>query len=100
MDTDNLVTCHWLTPTHLMADPYRFESEECPWTCLRDGYPRPLTGAELCRCAACARWEPRTYDSAARDLIFEAWGTGDMPMKPRSYDEARHDMVMEAWGVQ
>ena len=98
--TSNLVTCHWLTPTRLMGDPYTFEAEVRPWTCLRDGCPRPLSMTELHDCASCARWEPRTFESARRDLIFETWGPGDMAPRHRTYDEARREAVAETWGVE
>lgn len=97
--TDEIATCHWLTPTRLMPHPYGYESHERPWTCLRDGYPRPLDMSEFHQCAACARWEPRTFDDERRDLVFEAWGGVSVP-EHRSFDEARRDLVLEAWGVE
>ena len=56
------VTCHWLTPTRVMPHPYSLDAENKPWTCLRDGVPRALTGDEVARCAGCPRWEARTID--------------------------------------
>jgi hypothetical protein len=100
-NASDLVTCDWLTPTRIMPNPYCFEAGLKPWSCLRDGYPRPLDVGELRQCAACPRWEPRTFDAVKRDLVFEVWGTGDqVPSKPRSFDEVKRDLVLEAWGVE
>lgn len=98
MDND-VVTCHWLTPTRIMPHPYCFEAAVKPWSCLRDGYPRPLDMSELRQCAECPRWEPRSFDAVQRDLVFEVWGTGDQIEKPRTLDDAKRDLVLEAWGV-
>ena len=98
--TDNAITCHWLTPTRLMSDPSRFEAGIRPWSCLRDGYPRPLDLSELHQCATCARREARTFDAVKRDLVFEAWGTGDFVPRHRTLDDVRRDLVLEAWGVE
>lgn len=92
--------CHWLSPTWLMPHPASLKEASRPWSCLRDGYPRPLSANEFEQCAECARWEPRTFDAVKRDLIFEAWGTGELPTPNRSFDEAKHDLVLEAWGVE
>src|SRR5262249_30101591 len=48
----DVVTCHWLTPTRIMPHPYCFEAAVKPWSCLRDGYPRPLDMDELRQCGA------------------------------------------------
>ena len=97
--TDHPVTCHWLTPTRIMPSPYWFEAGVRPWSCLRDGCPRPLDGNELHQCATCARWEPRTFDSVKRDLVFEAWGVGDAVQVSTTFDDVRRKLVLEAWGV-
>ena len=93
------VTCHWLTPTRVMPSPYWFEAGVRPWSCLRDSCPRPLDANELHRCATCARWEPRTFDSVKRDLVFEAWGVGDAVQVSTTFDDVRRKLMWEAWGV-
>jgi hypothetical protein len=95
----NDVACHWLTPTRLMPQPYWLDAGVHPWSCLRDGCPRPLSLDELRRCATCPRWEPRTFDAARRDLVFEAWGGVPVPER-RTFDDAKRDLVCEAWGVR
>ena len=98
--TNNAVTCHWLSPTRIMPEPYRIEALTRPWACIRDGYPRPLDSHELCDCASCVRREPRTFEAAKRDLILEAWGGADAVRHEPSYDEARRIEVLQAWGVE
>jgi hypothetical protein len=98
--TNSVVTCHWLTPTRIMPEPYRFEALTRPWTCLRDGYPRPLDAQELCDCATCGRREPRTFETAKRDLVIEAWGGADVSAQKPAYDETRRIEVLRAWGVE
>jgi hypothetical protein len=97
---DRTVTCHWLTPTRGLPHPYSFEASVRPWSCLRDGSPRPLTGSEFCQCATCPRWEPRTFDATKRDLVFEAWGVGIPVPEHRTFDDVKRDLVAEAWGVE
>src|SRR5262249_427369 len=96
---ENVVTCHWLTPTRLMPRPYWVEAGAKPWTCLRDGYPRPLNMRELDDCAACPRREGRGFDAAKRDMVFETWGVGAPFPEHRTFDEVRRDIVMETWGI-
>jgi hypothetical protein len=98
--TNNAVTCHWLIRTRIMPEPYRVEALTRPWTCLRDGYPRPLDARELCDCAACVRREPRTFETAKRDLVIEAWGGAEVCAKEPAYDEARRIEVLRTWGVE
>ncbi len=50
-------TCRWALPTLFLAAPWWLESENRPWTCLRDLTPRVLASTDVC--AACPRWEPR-----------------------------------------
>jgi hypothetical protein len=95
---DDSGNCQWCTPTRLMTKPYWFEAGTRPWSCLRDGAPRPLSMSELRQCATCPRWQPRTFDAAKRDLIFEAWGGAPAPVH-RAFDNVRRDLVFEAWGV-
>jgi hypothetical protein len=97
---DNAVTCHWLTPTRIMPHPYGFEAGVRPWSCLRDGCPRPLDMSELRQCATCPRWEPRTFDATKRDLVFETWGVGIPIPERKTFDDVRRDLVLEAWGVR
>ena len=96
---DNAVTCHWLTPTRLMPSTYALDAGVRPWSCLRDGYPRPLDLCELHQCATCARWEARTFDAVKRDLLFEAWGVGDAFQVHTTFDDVRRKLVWDAWGV-
>jgi hypothetical protein len=96
---NELVTCHWLSPTRIMPHPVWFEASARPWACMRDGYPRPLTECELAACAKCPRWEPRTFDSAKRDLVFETWGVGADGCPRATYDDARRGHLLDAWGM-
>ncbi len=101
MDTaEHAELCHWLSPTWLMPPPASLEAGSRPWSCLRDGSPRPLSAIELAQCAECARWEPRSFETTRRDLIFEAWGAGGFAPTDRPFDAARHDLILEAWGVE
>ena len=99
VNLENLVTCQWLTPTRLMPYPYGFDAQDKPWSCILDRCPRPLTQGELQECATCLRWEPRTFDAARRDLVFEAWGTGIAVPEPTTFDEVKRALTLEAWGV-
>ena len=96
---DDAVACHWLTSTRILPHPYSFEASVRPCSCLRDGSPRPLDGGELRQCATCPRWEPRTFDSTRRDLVFETWGVGIPIPERRAFDDVKRDLVSEAWGV-
>jgi hypothetical protein len=95
----NPVSCHWLMPTRILPHPYSFEARVRNWSCLRDGSPRPLDSTELCQCATCPRWEPRTFDATKRDIVFETWGVGIPVPEHRAFDDVRRDLVREAWGV-
>jgi hypothetical protein len=97
---DNARPCHWLAPTRVLPHPYSFEAEVRPWSCLREGSPRPLDSSELCQCASCPRWEPRSFDATRRDLVFEAWGVGIPVPEHRGFDEVKRELVSEAWGVK
>jgi hypothetical protein len=99
VNPENPVTCQWLTPTRLMPYPYGFDEKAKPWSCIRDGCPRPLTPSELRECATCPRWELRTFDATRRDLVFEAWGTGIVVPEPTAFDDVKRALVLEAWGV-
>lgn len=100
VNTNDNANCYWHTPTRFMPEPYRFAANTRPWSCVRDGYPRPLSACELASCAACARFEPRTFDAARRDLVVEAWGGCDfVPNALNAFDDVRRDLVREAWGV-
>lgn len=61
--TQCAATCKWATPTLFVWAPYWFESEEAPWTCLREGEPRVLASTD--ECATCAYWESREHAAAA-----------------------------------
>jgi hypothetical protein len=98
--TDRDVTCHWLTPTRGLPHPYSFEASVKPWSCLRDGSPRPLDDSRSCQCATCPHWEPRSFDATKRDLVFEAWGVGIPVPEHRAFDDVKRDLVSEAWGAE
>jgi hypothetical protein len=55
-DKQSASNCRWATPTLFVSAHTWYLADEYPWTCLRDGIPKPLpdTGA----CETCARWEP------------------------------------------
>lgn len=54
-DKQSAASCRWATPTLFVAAPVWYVAEEYPWTCLRDGVPRPLATTEACE--ECPRWE-------------------------------------------
>lgn len=56
-DRTSVETCRWARQTIRTPYPYWLESEDTPWSCLRDAEPRPLETTEICK--DCARWEPR-----------------------------------------
>jgi hypothetical protein len=49
--------CRWAGQTMLLADPFWMSPSEFPWSCYRDGEPRPIDDTRECH--VCARWEPR-----------------------------------------
>jgi hypothetical protein len=98
MSTPDAVTCFWLTPTRILPHPFSFDAGTRPWSCVRNGCPRPLNADELHQCAVCARWEPRTLDATKRDLAFETWGVG-IELPERTFDDARRDVAWETFGI-
>jgi hypothetical protein len=82
-----------------MPQPYWLDAGVHPWSCLRDGRPRPLSLTELGQCATCPRWEPRTFDAVKRDLVFEVWGGVPVPER-KTFEDVKRDLVCEAWGVR
>lgn len=50
-------SCRWARLTVRLPYPLWMESEDKPWSCLRDQEPRPLDDTAVCR--GCPRWEPR-----------------------------------------
>ena len=50
-------TCRWARLTVRLPYPLWMESEDKPWSCLRDQEPRPLEDTAVCH--GCPRWEPR-----------------------------------------
>jgi hypothetical protein len=96
---DRFVTCHWLTPTRSMPHPHCFMASARPWSCLHDGFPRPLAMRELRKCSSCPRWERRTFEDAKRDQLFEIWGVGEAVVNHATFDEVRRELAMETWGV-
>jgi hypothetical protein len=56
-DYSRVETCRWSRLTLQMPYPVWLESEDAPWTCLRDRQVHPLEDDRVCR--GCPRWEPR-----------------------------------------
>jgi hypothetical protein len=100
INPETAAICHWLTPTRLMPHPYGVDQDARPWSCVRDGSPRPLTSNELHECATCPRWEVRTFEAKRRDLVFEAWGIGIPIPEPTAFEDVKRRLVSEAWGVR
>jgi hypothetical protein len=49
--------CKWARPTLQEPTPVWLAAEDRPWTCERDGTPRPLESTEAC--ADCPHWAER-----------------------------------------
>ena len=49
--------CRWARLTLRLPYPLWLESEDKPWSCLRNNEPRPLDDTAICH--DCPRWEPR-----------------------------------------
>jgi hypothetical protein len=56
-DAHDVQHCRWAEPTLFVAHPYWTEAENCPWSCLADGAPRPVEDTGICR--ICGRWVSR-----------------------------------------
>lgn len=50
-------TCRWARMTVRLSYPLWLDSEDKPWSCLREPEPRPLEDTAVCH--GCPRWEPR-----------------------------------------
>lgn len=57
--------CRWSEQTLMLGDPYWLNAWDFPWSCRRDGEPRPVDDTRVCR--VCQRWESRE----------------EMPLRPR-----------------
>jgi hypothetical protein len=55
-DGHGIRQCRWGRMTLFLPYPFWLSSESCPWSCVRDGSPRPLETTEIC--LTCPRWEP------------------------------------------
>ncbi|MEW6321211.1 MAG: hypothetical protein AB1635_08980 [Acidobacteriota bacterium] len=53
-------SCRWARPTVRLPYPQWLESEQKPWTCLRDAQPNSLEDTDICH--DCPRWESRRLD--------------------------------------
>lgn len=49
-------SCRWACMTVRLPYPLWLESEDKPWSCLRDPGPNPLESTDVCR--GCPRWQP------------------------------------------
>lgn len=50
-------SCRWARLTLRLPYPFWLDSEDKPWSCLRDAEPRPLDDTDICH--DCPRWESR-----------------------------------------
>jgi len=57
-DARTIQRCRWAEPTLFLTAPLWTAAEEYPWSCRRDGLPRPVDDTAGCR--TCGRWEART----------------------------------------
>ena len=94
-----MVTCHWLTPTRILPQPFSLDAGARPWACLRDGAPYPMCEAEIESCATCPRWEARSLDDTKRDIAYETWGVG-IELPERTFDDARREVAWNTFGVK
>jgi len=53
--TQRASNCLWAVPTVWLSTPFWCDAETRPWTCVRDGDPRPLS--TTVRCVECPRWQ-------------------------------------------
>ncbi len=53
--------CRWADQTLLLDEPYWLNAWDFPWSCHRNGNPRPVEDTRDCR--TCARWERRDTDT-------------------------------------
>jgi hypothetical protein len=56
-ERSSVESCRWARLTVRLPYPLWMESEDKPWSCLRDQEPRPLEDTAVCH--GCPRWEPR-----------------------------------------
>lgn len=56
-ESSSVENCRWSRLTIQLPYPVWLESEDKPWSCLRDKEPRPLEDTDICH--GCPRWEPR-----------------------------------------
>jgi len=49
--------CRWAVPTLFLPLPDWLDAWNRPWSCRRDGPPRPLESTECC--CDCPRWQTR-----------------------------------------
>lgn len=59
-DTHTIQGCRWAEPTLFLANPLWMAAETYPWSCRRDGLPKPVDDTGDCR--TCGRWESRSPD--------------------------------------
>jgi hypothetical protein len=63
--------CRWAEPTVFLANPLWTAAEDYPWSCRRDGAPRPVEDTLACR--TCPRWESRTPTIRRISDVSEGW---------------------------
>ena len=56
-DESRVESCRWAKPTLQLPYPVWLNSEDTPWSCLRDREPRLLEDTAIC--LGCPRWESR-----------------------------------------
>ena len=58
--------CRWAVPTLFLGHPLWVESEDAPWSCVRDNAPAPLKTTEVC--FGCRRFE-HDAEPSAREMV-------------------------------
>ena len=56
-ERSSVENCRWARLTLRLPYPLWLESENTPWSCLRNAEPRLLDDTAVCH--DCPRWEPR-----------------------------------------
>lgn len=70
-DPHTIQRCRWAEPTLFLANPLWMAAEEYPWSCRRDGLPKPVDDTDACQ--KCGRWETRNAPDRRNSGISEGW---------------------------